>query len=544
LPTEAPPEEKPGADAAKGGENVSEKQQEAKPQAGGTALPARAAGKAEGQGGGPTGGGEDDEDDEDFDIVLGEAAGGKEGASDEDDDDLDIVLTAQAGGEEAPQAAGAAAVDSKGPTEAASAQAPGKGSGTAAASSEAPAKHVPAAPANSQFKWTRDGTEAKPLPKPVGVEPGGVDGFTPMMHPNPSARPIWMPYVAPVEHKDAAFPSQAKPGQPIKLPGQTRVAPDEYKEFLSLGHGELFEVDLDRVVETPWREVTAKRTEYFNYGLDEAGWRDYCEQVKRYRMEFTMQGNIDTSAWNAGGAYQGGRDYNDQSDLPPELREAFQQNKEELQPPLQEGGEWDRPKVDTGHIGDIKAVNQVYTDPRSGKEIAPLTDEMLQKIKRQKTDRDRAPYGSRGGYGRGRGRGGYYNARGGGYGRGRGMNFGEAGGIGEQPEDTTYASILVGDEANQPRGQRPDRRYPGSYDRDQRDQRDYRDRGDRGRYDRGGDRRDQRDYRDRGRGYGGRGDRDDHSHRGGRESDRDRGRDRDRDRGRDHRNRRDRGRTR
>ena len=26
----------------------------------------------------------------------------------------------------------------------------------------------------------------------------------------------------------AAFPSMAKPGQPIKLPGQTRVAPDEY----------------------------------------------------------------------------------------------------------------------------------------------------------------------------------------------------------------------------------------------------------------------------------------------------------------------------
>lgn len=34
---------------------------------------------------------------------------------------------------------------------------------------------------------------------------------------------------------DAAFPSQARPDQPIKLPRQTRVAPEEYKEFINLG---------------------------------------------------------------------------------------------------------------------------------------------------------------------------------------------------------------------------------------------------------------------------------------------------------------------
>ena len=62
-----------------------------------------------------------------------------------------------------------------------------------------------------------------------------------------------------------------------------------YKEFLSLGHGELFEVDLERVVEAPWRDRQAKRTDYFNFDLDEMGWRHYCDQVKKYRLEFTMQ---------------------------------------------------------------------------------------------------------------------------------------------------------------------------------------------------------------------------------------------------------------
>lgn len=34
---------------------------------------------------------------------------------------------------------------------------------------------------------------------------------------------------------------------------QTRVSPEEYKEFLSLGHGEIFSLDLDSVVDAPWR---------------------------------------------------------------------------------------------------------------------------------------------------------------------------------------------------------------------------------------------------------------------------------------------------
>lgn len=42
-----------------------------------------------------------------------------------------------------------------------------------------------------------------------------------------------------------ALPSRARPGQRIRLPGQSRVTPEEYREFLSLGHGEVYNLDLD-----------------------------------------------------------------------------------------------------------------------------------------------------------------------------------------------------------------------------------------------------------------------------------------------------------
>ncbi len=44
----------------------------------------------------------------------------------------------------------------------------------------------------------------------------------------------------------AVLPSQAtRPGQPLRLPGQTRVTPEEYREFRELGHGEIFNLEVD-----------------------------------------------------------------------------------------------------------------------------------------------------------------------------------------------------------------------------------------------------------------------------------------------------------
>ena len=41
------------------------------------------------------------------------------------------------------------------------------------------------------------------------------------------------------------LPSEAAPGQRVRLPGQTKVTTEEYKGFLGLGHGDIFDLDPD-----------------------------------------------------------------------------------------------------------------------------------------------------------------------------------------------------------------------------------------------------------------------------------------------------------
>jgi len=49
----------------------------------------------------------------------------------------------------------------------------------------------------------------------------------------------------------------------VRLPGQTRVTPEEYKEFLCLGHGDVFHLDIDRsashaLLHSLWRSERAE----------------------------------------------------------------------------------------------------------------------------------------------------------------------------------------------------------------------------------------------------------------------------------------------
>ena len=129
------------------------------------------------------------------------------------------------------------------------------------------------------------------------------------------------------------FPTRAAPDQALKLPGQTRVTPDEYKEFLGLGHGEIFNLDLDRyaswilypirharwhcsVVDPPWRAPGADTTDFFNYGLDETSWKEYCKAIECHRQEFSMKKKIQTyESSNVG--------YHQDPDLPPEVAAAI-----------------------------------------------------------------------------------------------------------------------------------------------------------------------------------------------------------------------------
>ena len=52
-------------------------------------------------------------------------------------------------------------------------------------------------------------------------------------------------YFAGLGEGEPVLPSLATPGQSIRLPGQTKVTTDEYKEFLGLGHGDIYDLDPD-----------------------------------------------------------------------------------------------------------------------------------------------------------------------------------------------------------------------------------------------------------------------------------------------------------
>lgn len=99
--------------------------------------------------------------------------------------------------------------------------------------------------------------------------------------------------------------------------GARFIPPDEYKEFLQLGHGGIFDLDLDNIDVSPWRERGVDLSSYFNYGLDERSWRTYAKAIRRARLEQHLQNKIEAYAVDAVDAP--GLD----SDLPLEVRMAI-----------------------------------------------------------------------------------------------------------------------------------------------------------------------------------------------------------------------------
>lgn len=89
-----------------------------------------------------------------------------------------------------------------------------------------------------------------------------------------------------------AFPEAAKPLQRIKLPGQNRVTADEYQEFITLGQGGIFDLDLDRVVQAPWKEPYSEMGAFFNYGMNPARWRAYARDVHTACAQMRLQDPI------------------------------------------------------------------------------------------------------------------------------------------------------------------------------------------------------------------------------------------------------------
>ncbi|KAJ6698613.1 FIP1[V]-LIKE PROTEIN [Salix purpurea] len=96
--------------------------------------------------------------------------------------------------------------------------------------------------------------------------------------------------------------------------GQKRSA--EPRNLLALDlFGTIFDVDIDGFEEKPWKYPGVDISDYFNFGLNEESWKDYCKQLEQYRLETTMQSKI--RVYESGRAEQ---DYD--PDLPPELAAA------------------------------------------------------------------------------------------------------------------------------------------------------------------------------------------------------------------------------
>lgn len=82
------------------------------------------------------------------------------------------------------------------------------------------------------------------------------------------------------------FPSLAKPCDWIKIPRQRQVELDEYKEFVKLGLGGLFYLNLDKVVskDKKWLDSNSDLSDFFNYGFSFKTWQVFCQHVTIMRL--------------------------------------------------------------------------------------------------------------------------------------------------------------------------------------------------------------------------------------------------------------------
>ncbi|XP_031122854.1 FIP1[V]-like protein isoform X1 [Ipomoea triloba] len=166
-------------------------------------------------------------------------------------------------------------------------------------------------PYHSQFKYVRPG--AAPIPGAPPVGPGGTPG---QVHPpvNTSlvagrGRGDWRP----PGMKGALTMQKGFPG--YSAWGSNPSGRGIGLDFTLPSHKTIFEVDIDSFEEKPWRLQGIDMSDFFNFGLNEESWKDYCKQLEQLRLESTMQGKIRV--------YESGRTEQEYDpDLPPELAAA------------------------------------------------------------------------------------------------------------------------------------------------------------------------------------------------------------------------------
>ncbi|CAN8301447.1 unnamed protein product [Cochlearia groenlandica] len=275
--------------------------------------------------------GEGDDDDwdsdseDDLQIVLNESSrmigadrrsrmGDNEDDDDDDDDDEDpLVIVTDAdpnqameeqqqlwGGEDGLQGVGDG--DGKDGGEAGKGSGgPGGGIGQPKAGYSSHGYH----PFHSQFKYVRPGA----VPMPGGAGGTSIGQVRPGANVGPMAgrgRGDWRPMgMRNASASQKGFHQQW---------GSTNTA-GRGLDFTLPSHKTIFEIDIETFEEKPWRYQGVDITAYFNFGMNEESWKDYCKQLDQHRIENTMQSRIRV--------YESGRtDQGYDPDLPPELAAA------------------------------------------------------------------------------------------------------------------------------------------------------------------------------------------------------------------------------
>ncbi|KAI3909734.1 hypothetical protein MKW98_014151 [Papaver atlanticum] len=184
-------------------------------------------------------------------------------------------------------------------------------------------------PHHSQFKYVRPG--AAMVPGGGNVGPGGLQN---------QVRPLGNMGTVPGAGRGDWRPMGVKGGPPMQkgfqpgfgFPGQFGRGP----EFTLPSHKTVFDIDIDGIEEKTWRNPGVDISDFFNFGLNEEAWKDYCKQLGQLRLEATMQSKIRV--------YESGRSVQDYDpDLPPELALAAggQDTVENLNPGKIDGGQGD-----------------------------------------------------------------------------------------------------------------------------------------------------------------------------------------------------------
>ncbi|KAL6534842.1 hypothetical protein OROGR_013517 [Orobanche gracilis] len=133
---------------------------------------------------------------------------------------------------------------------------------------------------------------ATPLPGAVPVPPGGFQG---QVRPPITVGPgtgcgtgDWRPR-GPVPMQKGLHLGHGMPVWGLNVAGRDYGSG---LDFTLPSHKTIFEVDIDGFEEKTWRLPRIDISDFFNFGLNEESWKDYCKQLEQLRLETTMQSKV------------------------------------------------------------------------------------------------------------------------------------------------------------------------------------------------------------------------------------------------------------